>query len=79
MSKILPASIKISQADQEDLNLQLNISNHVLLQVHLNLQAEELAKRNKVPLETAKSEINSRLAEARVVLLSEIDALYGKS
>ena len=77
MSKHLPPSINISLRDKEDLNLQLHVSNHVLLQVLLNRESERMAKEQKIPLDKAKEEINKLLAEARVILLAEIDALYG--
>lgn len=78
MSKVLPPSINITQKDKEDLNLQLNISNHIFFQVFLNERAEQIANEQGIPLEKAKAGINKKLAEARAILLSEIDALYGK-
>lgn len=78
MSKILPASISIKPKDKEDLNLQLSIANHVLLQVLLNERADQISKERKIPVLKVKAEIDGKLAEARVTLLSEIDALYGE-
>jgi len=78
MSKVLPPSINLSLQDKEDLNLQLNISNHIFFQVLLNERAFQIAKEQNLPLDEAKDQINKKLAEARTILLSEIDALYGK-
>lgn len=77
MSKHLPPSINLTGADIEDVNLQLHVSNHILLQVLLSYQAEQIAKTAKISVEEAKAEINNKLSEAKAILLSEIDALYG--
>lgn len=78
MSKALPPSINISQKELEDVNLQLHVSNHVLLQVLLQRETLKLSKEQKISLDDAKKEINGMLAEARAVLFAEIDALYGQ-